>query len=315
MPKKYVSGFLTILLFLNLFGNHVIAQTLTSNRGGEQGGFHYEYWKDEGDGTMILGEGGNFSCTWDAHNILFRKGIRPGERNQTITYSADYRPNGNSYLTVYGWTVTSARDACVEFYIVESWGTWRPPGGQSRGTVESDGGTYDIYRTMRNNQPSILGTSTFPQYWSVRREKKESGIITCANHFDAWEEFDDMKLQNFYEVSFNVEGWISSGSADVTMSMDTGTTTSIISSNSGSSAKPRRTNGLKYLMVTRGNVKFLSFKTPVNSYVSFKVYNSLGQQVARIPGKEYSAGQHSVSFNASNLSGGVYYYSVKADQR
>jgi len=43
-----------------------------------------------------------------------------------------------------------------------------------------------------------------------------------------------------------------------------------------------------------------------------KVYNSLGQEVAELAGREYSAGQHSVTFNASNLASGIYFYAMKA---
>lgn len=179
-------------------------------------GLTYEYWKDQGTGCLTNTNDG-FSVEWNnINNLLGRKGVRPGTKDQVVHYEADYRPNGNSYLCVYGWT----RSPLVEYYIVDSWGSWRPPGGQGHmGTVQSDGGTYDIYRTLRENQPSIDGNATFYQYWSVRTEKRESGTITVANHFDAWER-NGMNMGNLYEVSMCVEGYQSSGSADVSVSIE-----------------------------------------------------------------------------------------------
>jgi endo-1,4-beta-xylanase len=141
--------------------------------------------------------------------------VRPGTANQIVTYEADYQPNGNSYLCVYGWT----KGPLVEYYIVDSWGSWRPPGGEGHmGTVSSDGGTYDIYRTQRVNQPSIEGNTTFYQFWSVRTAKRTSGTITVANHFNAWAS-NGMNMGSLYEVSMTVEGYQSSGTADVRMSI------------------------------------------------------------------------------------------------
>ena len=102
----------------------------------------------------------------------------------------------------------------VEYYIVESWGTWRPPGATSKGTITVDGGTYDVYETTRVNQPSIDGNTTFQQYWSVRTSKRTSGTISVTEHFKAWENMG-MKMGKLYEAALNVEGYQSSGWADV----------------------------------------------------------------------------------------------------
>jgi endo-1,4-beta-xylanase len=178
---------------------------------------------------MTLNDGGAFSCSWsNINNILFRKGLKYNETqthqqlgNITLTYSCNYQPNGNSYLSVYGWT----SDPLVEYYIIESWGTWKPPGSvASKGTVTIDGGTYDIYETTRVNQPSIKGNTTFQQYWSVRQQKRTSGTISVSEHFKAWEA-KGMKMGKMYEVSMVVEGYQSSGKADMTsMSIKVGGT-------------------------------------------------------------------------------------------
>ncbi|WP_265446190.1 glycoside hydrolase family 11 protein [Acetivibrio straminisolvens] len=222
MRKKLLSIFIILVSFtvsFTLFSVNVQAKTVTSNETGTHGGYNYEYWKDEGNGTMILKDGGAFSCEWNnINNILFRKGFKYNETqthqqlgNITLTYSCNYQPNGNSYLAVYGWT----SDPLVEYYIIESWGNWRPPGATSKGTITVDGGTYDIYETTRVNQPSIKGIATFQQYWSVRTSKRTSGTISVSEHFKAWERMG-MKMGKMYEVAFVVEGYQSSGKADVT---------------------------------------------------------------------------------------------------
>ncbi len=49
-----------------------------------------------------------------------------------------------------------------------------------------------------------------------------------------------------------------------------------------------------------------------DSFVSLKVFNVVGQEVAKIVNQNQKAGRYEVNFNASNLSSGVYIYQIKA---
>lgn len=195
-----------------------VLQPITENELGTVDGYDYELWKDRGETEMLLQGGGAFRCDWkDINNALFRIG-RKFDCTQTwqeigpirVDYAAEYAPVGNSYLCVYGWT----REPLVEFYVVQSWGNWRPPGAEAITTVEIDGAKYDIYRTERVNQPSIDGTQTFAQYWSVRKGKCTEAVVDVSAHFAAWEE-QGLELGKLYEVAMTVEGYQSSGTATV----------------------------------------------------------------------------------------------------
>jgi hypothetical protein len=47
--------------------------------------------------------------------------------------------------------------------------------------------------------------------------------------------------------------------------------------------------------------------------VSLKVYNLLGQNVATLVNSEVTAGRHSVRFDASGLTSGLYIYKMEAN--
>ncbi|KAJ4258249.1 hypothetical protein NW762_008398 [Fusarium torreyae] len=187
----------------------------TPSSTGTNGGYYYSFWTDNQNSVTYTNQnGGQYSVNWNGNgNFVGGKGWNPGAA-RTIKFSGSYKPNGNSYLAVYGWT----RNPLIEYYIVESFGTYNPStGATKKGEVNVDGSIYDIYTTTRTNAPSIEGTKTFQQYWSVRRNKRASGSVNTATHFNAWKKVG-LNLGSFDYQILAVEGYYSSGSATMTVS-------------------------------------------------------------------------------------------------
>lgn len=57
----------------------------------------------------------------------------------------------------------------------------------------------------------------------------------------------------------------------------------------------------------------ISYSLKANSNVSIKIYNILGSEVSTLVNERQNEGSYSVDFNGSNLSSGVYFYSLITD--
>ncbi len=214
-------------------------QTLTLNGGGQRkdtyDGYTYELWIDNtgGSGSMTLNDGGAFDTEWScevrAGNFLARRG-RDFDRTKkatdvgtiTLDYDATYTAGnaGNSRLCVYGWMV----DPLAEYYIIEDYVNWCPgpdPSTFQSKTVTIDDAQYEIFWIWHEG-PTIEGggNKKFKQYFSIRKSKRTSGRITVSDHFKAWADAG-MEIGNLTEVALNVEGWESSGRANVTKNVIT----------------------------------------------------------------------------------------------
>lgn len=296
--------------------NTVNAQTFCTSPGSEQvagveDGFRYELWNQNGQGTacMTIDDGALFSGEWsDILNYLARRGLGydKTEQHEDIgtfytTYNCDYNPSsasGNSYLSIYGWTV----DPLIEFYIVEDWRNWIPSmaeGATKKGDVDVNGSTYNIIQNTRVNQPSIEGTATFEQYFSIRNNTRNSGTVNISDHFKAWEELG-MEMGKMFEVSFVIEGYKSSGSFNFN-ELD------IFLSDGPVSAKDNSLsdNVLVYQKSNNGNLSVELQETVTNA--SIKIYDAMG----KLTYSNESIDTNIIQIN--DLIAGVYIVNVSGD--
>ena len=217
------------------------SRTITSNGTGNLSGsgntqIHYEMWTEGGSGNKMLwfgadkGGGSAFRAEWNNPNdFLGRIGYYWGNGGKYTTYKNiyvdfNYTRSGRStagdysYIGIYGWT----KSPLIEYYVVEDWfgNQWQgddspvgtsTTGGSEKGSFTVDGATYKVIRNTRTNKPSIEGTSTFDQYFSVRQSPRKCGTISLTEHFKKWESMG-MNMGNMYEAKFLVEagggtGW------------------------------------------------------------------------------------------------------------
>ncbi|KAK4184213.1 endo-1,4-beta-xylanase B [Podospora australis] len=184
-------------------------------------GYYFQNWSEGGSNIRCTnGAGGSFSANWNSKGgFVCGKGWSGGG-GRTIRYSGTYNATGPGYLAVYGWT----RNPLIEYYILDSYADLAPnEPWTSKGNLTIDGeGSFEIYQSTRVNKPSIEGTRTFQQYWSVRTEKRVGGTITVQKHFDEWAK-KGMRLGRHDYVVMAVEGYTktggpgSSGSASITL--------------------------------------------------------------------------------------------------
>ena len=170
-------------------------QHCSSNATGTSNGFAYSIWSSGSGGCITTyGVGAAFKATWNnSGDFLAGMGFQWNETKKydqygTITADYSYTKTGSgggwSYIGIYGWS----NSPLIEFYIVDDWFGSNPPngGGTQKGTLDIDGATYKIYTHQQVNQPSIHGTTTFTQYFSVRQSARQCGHISVTEHFKKW---------------------------------------------------------------------------------------------------------------------------------
>ncbi len=202
-------------------------QHCSSNQTGTTGSFSWSIWSSGSGGCVTpYGVGAAYKTTWNnSGDFLAGMGF---QWNETQTYdkygtiTADYAytrtgtAGGYSYLGIYGWS----NNPLIEFYIVDDYYSSGPPNitwgdGVLKGTFTVDGGSYKVFTHTQVNQPSIHGTTTFVQYFSVRQTARQCGRISVTAHFNEWKSLG-MPLGNMASARLLTEVGGGVGSVDYT---------------------------------------------------------------------------------------------------
>ncbi len=56
----------------------------------------------------------------------------------------------------------------------------------------------------------------------------------------------------------------------------------------------------------------INYQLPENGFVTIKVYDMLGKEIATLVNENKSAGYYKINFDASKLTSGVYIYTINA---
>jgi endo-1,4-beta-xylanase len=165
----------------------VNAQTVQNNGTGTNNGFFYSLFTSSGTSTMTFPQAskypGNYAITWKGvGDVVGGKGWRTGS-SRSVGYNVG-SANGYNTISVYGWTTSPL----VEYYITEL-GSLYVANATHKGSVSSDGHTYQTYEHQQVNQPSIIGTATFEQYLDAwgGSSTGSNHTVTTGNHFTHWQ--------------------------------------------------------------------------------------------------------------------------------
>ncbi len=58
----------------------------------------------------------------------------------------------------------------------------------------------------------------------------------------------------------------------------------------------------------------IKYKVPIDAYVILKIYDEVGNEIATLINKRQLAGEYNIVFDAKDLSSGIYYYKLNADE-
>jgi endo-1,4-beta-xylanase len=182
------------------------AQTVSNNGTGTNSGYYYSLYTSSGSATMTFPENaqypGNYAISWSGvGDMVGGKGWSTGG-NMSVGYNVG-SASGYNTISVYGWTT----NPLVEYYITEL-GSLYTADATFKGSVSSDGRTYNTYEHEQVNQPSIEGTATFEQYLDAwgGAAKGTNYTVTTGNHFSHWQSLG-MNLGSFNYMILATEAY------------------------------------------------------------------------------------------------------------
>ena len=279
MKQKLFSSLLLFFILGNIFLFAQFPAPLSSG--------NYWIWEDENgvrrkttilDTTVIINDKPYFMYEWDENMVSLFSFLRFSEHDSTYyIYSKNgIYPNTEAPYYKVGWEVGDTIDSYPD----------QAPGeylGWVERTYETN--VFGTKMTVREITMDYIGILTSTSIWT-----DEIGML--YRDIDGW-------------VTDVLKGCVINGK----VYGDTNYVTSV---------REDDVMEMKYELYQNYPNPFnpttnIEYSVPSTEYVSLKVFDILGREVAALVNEQKSAGNYKVNFNASNLSSGVYIYRLQVN--
>ncbi|MCL4511930.1 MAG: YCF48-related protein [Bacteroidetes bacterium] len=243
---------------------------------------------------------------------------------------------GNTSHNLYGvfvasptktWAVGDAGTIMTTSNGFDSWASQTSPTTVALRSV-SFSDTLNGY--ILGDNGTILKTTDGGIKWSLSESPGSSlNAIKFVDANDGWVVGDSGKIFN---TSNGGAKWVSqeSGVAATLLSLDflnsqngiaVGNSGIVLTTKNGGSITGVERPGVALPMTTKLEQNYpnpfnptttIGYQLPLNNFVTLKIYDILGREIATLVNGRETAGMHTVTFDASKLPSGVYFYRLEA---
>jgi hypothetical protein len=137
----------------------------------------------------------------------------------------------------------------------------------------------------------------------------EIGSIQAKGNSDTSVHYEFVDTPPAGSFQYRIRQWTNDGGQEVSKTINVNTSTNSVSP--GSNIIRKFELQQNYPNPFNPETEIL-FSVPDKSQVELKIFNILGQQAAKLIDGIKEAGDYKINFNASNLSSGIYFYTLKA---
>ncbi len=223
----------------------------------------------------------------------------------TILLTADYNTGKPSST---GWRLSTIAIKPTKAMTMNSNGGANKSNLIGYSFMFKNGTTYDDTYTYEDLRDSTLTTGNkWVNYFLYRQGANEGTALTSTFYNSSL--FVPQRFS--YKVTNGWTGWYPGQGFTNDFYLDAGIKLS--STNIGVKEVPNSFSLGDAFPNPSSNDVTIAFDLKSNNNVSIKLVNLVGQEVMNIANDNFSAGANEVKFNVSNLTGGVYFYTMTVD--
>jgi len=272
---------------------------------GDPVGTRWSLWKSTNAGAtwdstgLYLAKGGASEAGWN--NAMFLKGnnIWFGTNNTKVYKSTNF---GASFTS--GATVGSANTYSVAFYGNKGYT------GQTIALTSTDAGGTWATATLPGTGTCYSFNAVAGRFWYNRGSSIYYSSDNGANFASQFTGTGTYQAMHLVLDGTTIRGWSVTNTGLIAMYTEGGVVSGV---SNNTSITPSSYSLSQNYPNPFNPVTKINFSLPKSGFVSLKVYDILGKEIASLVSSNMSAGSYSVDFDASRLSSGAYFYKIESN--